>query len=131
MNRIIIFSLGVCFSYSSSTFALDFDKVIEKSKTAQSKNINVTGDGRKAVAQASESINQFRNDDEERHTVQKYPWRKINFTEVSSGFYQNTIDCGFTYSVIVSIGQNDQGSYFYDGRTYNNLSDAVRTACSK
>lgn len=131
MNKLTISISLFAFSYASSIIAIDFDKVIEKGKTAKSTNISVSGDGRKAAAQAAESISQFRNDDEERHTVQKYPWRKINFTEVSSGFYQNTIDCGFSYSVIVSIDQNDQGSYFYNGHMYNDLSDAVRTACSK
>ena len=132
MNSVISFFITTMLTiYSFQTLAIDFDRVIEKGKDAKNNAIQAKSDSSVAANQAENSITQFRNDDEIRNTVQTHPWKTLEIDEVSSGFYRRTIDCGFTYTVVVSINQNDQGAYFYNGNMYRNLSDAVRIACSQ
>lgn len=116
--------------YSPLSVALDFDKAIEKSKTQPSSNINVTGDANKASTLAQDSITQFRNNDDERYTVQKHPATIFETNINPSGSLNHTIDCGFTYSKIIIVMEIPDGNSFYSGgSSYSSMADAIQHNC--
>ena len=133
MHKTTKLFIGVfLFNYGSLSASMDFDKAVEKSRSESTGKIIISGDENKAATLAQSSIDQFRNHDDEKYTVQKRPAEVIETRITPLGSYEYTINCGFTYLKIINvIGSSETGVYFSGGGSYSSLAEAINHNCSK